>query len=289
MSLTDKQFDIRMLNRERETSKRNSGTKCKNGWNGAKELRFPKKKRFSRRLLSKKERYGLIELIIAYILGLREKYLRKQIDKFGGFSKPIHWPEKYVGLIRYLRHEHNKVNRRLHDFKRERREFYKNNEKGKFYADYAPHFAAKILGIDVVIVYRICRRFAQTGDILFYGDMKSDEHQGGWKDRVKREQPQRQNIVTHAVAICVKTEKVESKQLPEGRLDIYHRDAIDENDCLPFYKKAPNHIIRRKIICPLKGYSIKLWNRLGKRERNRLVNNEKFYKEFSFDKILCLQ
>lgn len=271
MSITDKKLLARMLNRERE--KRKDG-----------RLRFLIKIRRSRLWISLKKRYGIIELCKALALRWREFELRRQIENLGGFCKRCHWPEKNIELIRELRDELNKVRRQLRELKKERWDFHKSNKKGNFYTDYSPHFAAKLLGVDVVIVYRVLRMYAKTGNILFKGDMKLDACQGDSEDRAgNREQPQ-----THAGATYAKTQVVETKTLPENRLDIHHRDEVDESDFLPeSFKIAVSHK-RKRVVNPLFEWSTALWKKLEKEKRKRFKSNEKFLRDFNFANILSL-
>lgn len=245
MSLTLSQIALRLKNREAEKVTRTK--KTKRGEKKYQARRF--KKRSSRRWLSKKEREGTIELCLALALHMREAVLRDEIKSLGGLAKPHRWPEKNAAKIRELRDKFNHTRRQLAGMSRERKEFYANKKtRGCYGADNAPHLAAKTLSVDVVVIYRILRKFARTGNVLFTSEIKvnlgKERIDSGIECHNDGTRPKRESALsTHAPTPNDSFAITRSLlKAPKRDLAPYFRDDIAESDFPPkhFYVPTKN-------------------------------------------------
>lgn len=251
MSITLEQLNSRLSNREQEPSERETNSRePRKGWRQNKKYRFKPRKSAPRKWLSRKDRDGIIELCLALALKMRRESLKRMITRLGGFCKREDWLAENIEKIVELRNEYAKIKTRIEELKKERKDF-KERIGGNYTTDNSPHLAAKTLQVDVVVIYRVLRRYAETGNTMFNGDLKSTDDVdllGKNRDddgiRPKRGEPSQQDAA-HAATTDSKLEPnaVQPKnKVPDSGSD-YYRDSIDESDFLPVpsIKKQKNH------------------------------------------------
>jgi len=193
------------------------------------------------RWLKHTDRELVVELCKSLANKMREANLREEIKSLGGFAKPHRWKEKNRKAIIALREELRKVRRETAVTTEERRRFHELRQlvgfKGCYTPDHAPHYLASHLKVNVLVIYRVLRKFAETGDVRFNNELTEQERIERRENRHKRGT----NGLTHAAAPkCKRINSERSKAL--SRKSPYYRDEID-NDIPPTRKPALRFVL----------------------------------------------
>jgi hypothetical protein len=117
------------------------------------------------RFLSLHRRELILEMTKVQALKMRLAAIEQKIEKLGGKKGKGAWPVKNITKVKTLYALKFKAKEELRELKKDAQ------EKNLYNCN--PHYVAKILKIDVVLVYKTMRQFAFTGKILFKRDQRS--------------------------------------------------------------------------------------------------------------------
>lgn len=137
------------------------------------------------RFLSLKQRELILDHTKIQSLKMRLEALNQKIEKLGGTKGKGTWPKENIKKIKTLYALKFKA-------KEELRELRKDAQEKNLY-NCNPHYVAKILKIDVVLVYKTMRQFAFTGKISFKRDQRNDPANAAKREQLAKteQQPQR--------------------------------------------------------------------------------------------------
>lgn len=117
------------------------------------------------RFLSLHQRKLILEMTKVQAFKMRLTAIDQKIEKLGGKKGKGAWPVRNIAKIKTLYALKFKT-------QEEQRQFKKDAQEKNLY-NCNPHYVAKILKIDVVLVYKTMRQFAFTGKISFKRDQRS--------------------------------------------------------------------------------------------------------------------
>jgi hypothetical protein len=282
LSISQNNIKLRLKNREREKIKLKRGKKTSS------VLRFRRTAPLG--WLPLADRQLIIELCKALANKMRVASLVEEIGSLGGFAKPHRWKSQHVERIRALRKELNKVRREIANAANEREQFVRTQKvlkfKGCYVADHAPQYLAAHLEVNVLVVYRVLRKFARTGDVKFFNDFSEEEktrlrgfaHLNG--ARRKREI----NNATHVVAPESRQSERTKKAKVPSKKSLYFRNEINDDISplrmskhkLKFSLSSLDQYVAKRCKISIEQYSSAMIEYEHNRARDRQITAETF-------------
>lgn len=155
------------------------------------------------RFISLAKRKFILEETKIQSLKMRLTAIEQKVEKLGGKKGKGAWPIKNIAKIKALYALKFKAKEELRELKKDAQ------EKNLYNCN--PQYVAKILKVDVVLVYKTMRQFAFTGKISFKRDQRNDPAIAAKREQLAKteQQPQRCVLQTAVSSEC-KTAKEHS-------------------------------------------------------------------------------
>lgn len=163
------------------------------------------------RFVSLDRREFILECTKIQSLKMRLVILEKKIEKLGGTKGKGAWPKENVEKIKALYALKFTAKEQLRELKKD------SQEKNLYNCN--PYYVAKLLSIDVVMVYRIMRQFAFTGKISFNRDERTSLPATAQREQLAKteQQTQRKVLQTAASSECSATKEQLPLVLRQGK------------------------------------------------------------------------